>query len=44
MSGVYFGGWQGVLVLRDQKGYRRHKGALGVPRGCWGPLGGCQGV
>ena len=27
------GAWQGMQILRGQKGYRQHKGALGAPRG-----------
>ena len=35
VSGV-LGSWQGVWVLRGQKGYRWHRGASGVSFGCRG--------
>ena len=27
-----------------KRGYRWHKGVMGVPRGCWGPLGSVRDV
>ena len=38
MSGVYWG-LAGSIVLRGQKGYTWHKGALGAPRGIVGVRG-----
>ena len=48
LSEVYLEVWQGVYILRGQKGYRSQKGTLGAHRGVgairrtWGSQG-CQG-